>query len=110
MKPVISVTHVTIYPAGTDVRRGSTFIASKQIYASHYFDASLALTMVTPACLEDECGVYLTYVNRSRTDLGSGLMGTMARSIIQRRLSDGMEDTLADLKERLESDWRPTAR
>ena len=43
LKPVISVTHVSIYrKPGT----GRTLIASKQIYASHYFEASLGLTVV----------------------------------------------------------------
>jgi hypothetical protein len=39
LKPVISITHVTI-----DRQPRQLFIASKQIYASHYFNASLGLT------------------------------------------------------------------
>lgn len=106
MKPVVSVTHVTVYTPGADVRRSVSLMASKQIYASHYFDASLSLSVVAPTCAGDRCSIYLAYVNRSRTALPGGPFGGLARSIVQRRTSDGMKTTLAETRDRLESEFR----
>jgi hypothetical protein len=40
-------------------------IASKQIWASHYYDGSLGITVLVDA----NPGTYLVYLNRSRIDL-----------------------------------------
>ncbi len=74
LKPVTGVTHVSLY-----VQPGRAVIASKQIYASHYFDASLGMT----AALDDDSqasdpGMYLVYLNRSRIDLLGGFFGGTA--------------------------------
>jgi hypothetical protein len=45
LKPVVSLTHVAIYKRALLGENG-VLIASKQIYASHYFEASLGLTAV----------------------------------------------------------------
>jgi hypothetical protein len=46
-----------------------TLIASKQIYASHYFEASLELTALVEAKEPGEnSGFFLLYLNRSRLD------------------------------------------
>jgi hypothetical protein len=99
LKPVASVTHVSIY-----VQPGRTVIASKQIYASHYFDASLGLT----AALDDGTdapgpSMYLVYLNRSRIDLLSGFFGGLRRSFLRGRLRDGMRKNLVEVVRKLES-------
>lgn len=99
LKPVASITHVYVY-----VQPGRAVIASKQIYASHYFDASLGLT----AALDDpgdasNPGMYLVYMNRSRIDLLSGFFGGLRRVILRGRLRDGMRKNLADVVRKLES-------
>src|SRR5688500_11544733 len=44
LKPVVTLNHVTLYkPRRTDGRPPVSFIATRQIYASHYFVASLDL-------------------------------------------------------------------
>jgi hypothetical protein len=78
LKPVASITHVYVY-----VQPGQAAIASKQIYASHYFDVSLGLT----AALDDpgdasNPGMYLVYLNRSRIDLLGGFFGGLRRAIL----------------------------
>jgi hypothetical protein len=77
-RPVISLTHVAILPAAesSPVRYS---IASKQIYAMHYFDASLGLTLLVPA---PSSGTYVVYLNRSRIDLFDSLFGGVARRIV----------------------------
>jgi len=99
LKPVASITHVSVY-----VQPGRAAIASKQIYASHYFDASLGLT----AALGDpgdasNPGMYLIYMNRSRIDLLSGFFGGLRRVILRGRLRDGMRKNLADVVRKLEA-------
>jgi len=103
LKPVISVTQVTIFRLP-----GQTWIASKQIYASHYFDASLAITLTAddPA---DPSGnsVYLAYVNRSRIDLLGGAFAGFVRHMVRGRLEDGMRKNLQQTVTRLESACGP---
>jgi hypothetical protein len=99
LKPVTSVTHVLIYR-----QPGRVTVASKQIYASHYFDASLGLT----AALDDESGasrpgMYLVYLNRSRIDFLAGLWGGLRRALARGRLRDGMRKNLADTVRKLEA-------
>ena len=99
LKPVTSITHVSIY-----VQPGRAVAASKQIYASHYFDASIGLT----AALDDPGavsgpGMYLVYLNRSRIDLLSGFFGGLRRTVLRGRLRDGMRKNLVDVVRKLES-------
>ncbi|MGA2712534.1 MAG: hypothetical protein ABSG41_05455 [Bryobacteraceae bacterium] len=99
LKPVASVTHVSIY-----AQPGRTMIASKQIYASHYFDASLGLT----AALDDGAAgpgssMYLVYINRSRIDLLGGFFGGLRRAILRGRLREGMRKNLVGVVRKLES-------
>jgi len=112
LKPVASITHVSMY-----VQPGRAVIASKQIYASHYFDASLGLT----AALDDGAeatgpSMYLVYLNRSRIDLLRGIFGGLRRAVLRGRLREGMRKNLVDVVRKLESscaervDADPTAR
>ena len=80
-RPVISITHVSIVRAAdyTPVRFA---IASKQIYAMHYFDASLGLTLLVPDPSSSSPATFVVYVNRSRIDLFDGALGRVARRIV----------------------------
>ena len=103
LKPVTGVTHVSLY-----VQPGRAVIASKQIYASHYFDASMGLT----AALDDDReasdpGMYLVYLNRSRIDLLGGFFGGLRRTFLGGRLRDGMRKNLAEAVRKLESSCAP---
>jgi len=103
LKPVISVTQVTIFRLP-----GQTWIASKQIYASHYFDASLAITLLADDP-SDPSGnsIYLAYVNRSRIDLLGGAFAGFVRHMVRGRLEDGMRKNLQQTITRLESACGP---
>ena len=71
-RPVISVTHVGIFRPESDHRLPAILVAGKQIFATHYFEGGLGLTMV----LRDPSnGIpYLAYVNRSQVDMFEGLL------------------------------------
>ncbi len=101
-KPVVSITHVAIYKRQ---QKGKThvLIASKQIYASHYFNASLGLTALADEIEGSSKPIsYLMYLNRSRTDTLKGILSGMKRSIIGGRVREGLEKSLYLNKQKLE--------
>lgn len=97
-KPVVSVTHVAIYTG----RPAVTLVVSKQIYASHYFDASFATTALIDA---SDGGFYLMYLNRTRA-ASLNKLGGLAKPFAERRAREGMVQYLRAVKERLERDHR----
>jgi hypothetical protein len=105
-KPVVSVTHVTIYK----VARGSAtsyVIASKQIYADHYFTGSLgSAAFVDRDRQRPGADAYLIYLNRTRVDLLQGLFSGLKRFFIRRRVLDGTDKYLRLVKQRLEDEYR----
>jgi hypothetical protein len=104
LKPVVSVTHITIYklprPNGIDV-----LIASKGIYANHYFEASLGLTGFVQS-QSSPSRSYLIYINRSRADALRGLFAGLKRSLISGSLRDGAKKNMELIKQKLETDYR----
>lgn len=83
-RPVISITHVATV-AAVDDSPVAYAIGSKQIYAMHYFDASLGLTLLVPDRTARFPATYVVYLNRSRIDLFEGLFGGVARRIVAGR-------------------------
>lgn len=104
-KPVVSVTHVGIVHSDTDPRLPAVLVASKQIFATHYVEAGLGVTMV----LRDEATgtPYLVYVNRSQVDLLRGWFGGLVRSVLQDRLERYAPQIVRGLRARLESGAPP---
>lgn len=75
LKPVIIVTHVAKHTSQiNDVTR--ILVLSKQIYADHYFNASLSLTAIVSNRTSSGAQSYLLYANHSRA---SGLAGSFSR-------------------------------
>jgi hypothetical protein len=101
-KPVISVTHVAIVreDEGMAVQYA---IATKQIYAMHYFDASLGLTLLAPDTKGSTPAIYVVYLNRSRIDLFGNLFGGVARRIVAGRARSLVADLLARVQKSMES-------
>ena len=102
-KPVLSMTHVTLYPLPGS--GGDLVMTSKQLYASHYFDASLGITAVLGLDGERPA-FYLLYLNRSRVDRLGRTFGGLMRMIVNRRTRDGLEKQLAAIKRNVEADAR----
>lgn len=103
LKPVISVTHVTIYRKPDT---GRTLISSKQIYASHYFEASLGLTVVISTSQTEAPSFYLLYLNRSRSDALHGGFSGLARGQVKSRARNGMQRNIERIKLSIESLYR----
>jgi len=99
-RPVISVTHVTIAPA-LDDSPVAYAIGSKQIYAMHYYDASLGLTLLVPDRSSASPATYVVYLNRSRIDLFDGLFGGVARRLVAGKAKGLVAEQLLRLQRKL---------
>lgn len=101
-KPVLSLTHVIVYSRANE-NPFKTMIASKQIYANHYFEGSLALTWLVDAETEPgKPGCYLIYLNRSRMDGLRGSFSWLRRYLARGRVRDGLMKNIQLMREKLE--------
>jgi hypothetical protein len=99
-KPVTSVSHVRYWMPASGYAPGAVS-ASTQIFASHYMNGALSLTMVL--CEPDGAPCYLAYVNRTHTDVFGGLFGGLRRSIARQRLETQAPRLIAALRDRLQT-------
>ena len=96
LKPTIRINHIVI-----DERPGATAIASKLIYASHYFWTALDVGVLVP----DEArgpGFWLVKVMRSRSDGLDGFTGSLIRGRVQGEVQKSIEAALKSTKARVE--------
>jgi len=100
LKPVIAVNHISIYKRDDDVGP-QVLVASKQIYANHYFNAFHALTAFVnvPGATN---GSYLVYENRSRADGLEGPFGKLKRGVVEKKALDGLRGIIQQSKASLE--------
>jgi hypothetical protein len=99
LKPVISLIHVLIYRTGERV-----FIASQQVYSSHYTEAGLNVVELIP--LTDPQGHQATLVMcsvRLQVDLFDGAAGFMRKRMAQPHLLDTLKDSLLGLRGNIEA-------
>jgi hypothetical protein len=104
---VVSVTHLamTQLPSGP----ADYAIASRQIYGTHYFDASLGLTVLLPEQTGGPRSMYVVYLNRSRVDLLDGMFGGIARRIVASRARALVAEQLGRLQRTIEHDFAATS-
>jgi hypothetical protein len=103
-KPVVSVTHLAI--VGTAGENGADFaIASRNLYGSHYLDASMAITLLLRDRSAATPATYVAYLNRSRVDVFGGLFGGMIRRIVTSKARGAAADYLDALRRRLEAQF-----
>jgi hypothetical protein len=100
LKPVIAINHISIYKRKSDVGP-QVLVASKQIYANHYFNAFLALTAFVnvPGATN---GSYLVYENRSRADGLEGPFGKIKRGVVEKKALEGLRGIIAQSRASLE--------
>lgn len=92
LKPVIAINHIRIYKRNSDTG-AQVLIASNQIYANHYFNASRALTAFVNVPGVNE-GAYLVYENRSRADGLEGPFGKLKRGVVEKKALEGLKSIL----------------
>jgi hypothetical protein len=96
LKPVIAINHIMVYKRAEETGP-QVLIASKQIYANHYFNSSLALTAFVNIPGANP-GSYLFYENRSRADGLEGMFSKIKRGIVEDRAVDGLKAILESSK------------
>jgi hypothetical protein len=99
-KPIVSVTHVNIL-RGHEAGSPDALVAGKEIFATHYVNASLGLTAIIRGA--PGAGNYLAYINRTEVDTLGGMFGGLIRFFMQRRLKAEAATVLSGLRRRLES-------
>jgi hypothetical protein len=92
LKPVIAINHVRIYRRNSDAGP-QVLIASNQIYADHYFNASQALTAFVNIPGVNQ-GAYLVSENRSRADGLEGPFGKLKRGVVEKKALEGLKSIL----------------
>lgn len=92
LKPVIAINHVRIFRRNRDAGP-QVLIASNQIYANHYFNASQALTAFVNIPGENQ-GAYLVSENRSRADGLEGPFGKLKRGVVEKKALEGLKGIL----------------
>jgi hypothetical protein len=96
LKPTIRISHVVIREGAEE-----TVLASKMLYASHYFWTALEVRVLVPDPSRGP-GFWLVTVSRSRCDGLSGFVGRIARGRVRRAAQQGTAAVLAATKRRLE--------
>lgn len=96
LKPTIRINHLTIQD-----KPDSTIVASKMLYASHYFWTALELRMLLPDPARGP-GFWLVTINRSRSDGLSGFRGLFVRRRVRSEAVKGVLAALTATKKRLE--------
>ena len=101
LKPVISIVHGVIYdPPG---RPDRTIVVQKQLYASHYYDGSLAVATLLDTEDAGSPATYMVYANRSRGDLLKGGFGGIRKNAARGPARRAAEQTLGSMKQALEA-------
>ena len=97
LKSTIRISHVVIQE-----RAEQTVVASKMLYASHYFWTALELRVLVPDAARGP-GFWFVTVSRSRSDGLSGFTGRVLRGRVQGEAVDGTLTALTATKARLEA-------
>src|SRR5262249_9186752 len=99
LKPVTSLVHVTIHCEGA-----RTFIASQQIYASHYTEAGLSVAELIPFTdAQGKPHTLVAYTIRLQVDLLGGATGFMKRRMAQPRMLETLKESLLGLRRHVEA-------
>jgi hypothetical protein len=96
LKPTIRISHLVITQQPTHVA-----VASKMLYASHYFWTALELRVLVPDPARGP-GFWFVSVNRSRSDGLSGFVGALIRGKVRGEADKGMQAALRTTKSKLE--------
>ena len=100
LKPTFRIVQKIVYRGA--IGKGLAYaVAEKQIYASHYFETALDLTV----CVKDvqRPGFYIITVKGSKQAGLTGLKGSIVRKVAVDKTRSSLERVLATLKQKLES-------
>jgi hypothetical protein len=96
LRPTIRISHLSIWET-----LDGTAVASKMLYASHYFWTGLELRVLLPDPSRGQ-GFWFVMVNRSRSDGLSGFTGRVIRGRVRSEVQKGMLAGLLATRKRIE--------
>jgi len=110
LKPVHRISHVAIQK--TSSTHGDAYvIASKMLFASHYFRSGLEFRYLIPGQNQRAGGMlYLVLVQSSEVDGMEGWKGRLLRPIVVTKSITAMEKYLGTVKEKVEREFKATIR
>jgi hypothetical protein len=100
LKPTMRISHLVIRESPEE-----TVVASKMLYASHYFWTALELRVLVFDATRGT-GFWFVTVNSSRSDGLSGFFGRLFRSRIRQEVQSGVLAYLSEPKNKLEQQAR----
>jgi hypothetical protein len=99
LKPTLRIVQAIVY-RGTSPDKPAYAVAVKQLYASHYFETALDLTL----CVSDKRnGFYLITIKGSQQAGLTGFKGGIVRKVAVDKTRSSLQKALAIYKEKLES-------
>jgi hypothetical protein len=103
LKPTLRIVQTVVYP-GKNPNEPAYAVAEKQLYASHYFETALDLSI----CVNDseqpaKRGFYLITLKGSQQAGLTGFKGGIVRKVAVDKTRSSLERALVSIKERLES-------
>jgi hypothetical protein len=103
LKPTLRVVQSIVYRGTTSYGEPAFAVAEKQLYASHYFETALDLTV----CVRDserpnESGFYLITLKGSKQAGLTGIKGSIVRKVVVDKTRSSLERALLSLKTQLE--------
>ena len=103
LKPTLRIVQTIVY-RGTAPNEPAYAVAEKQLYASHYFETALDLTV----CVRDtqrpnQVGFYLITMKGSQQAGLTGLKGSIVRKVAVGKTRSSLEQALVSIKQKLEA-------
>jgi hypothetical protein len=102
VRPILRISHQVIYRMPQ--RPPAVAVATNQIYADHYLDAALTVTLAIDTPAEgQERRFYMISMSRARTRSLTGFMRSFVRPIVQSRSREALRKILTSTKASLEA-------
>jgi hypothetical protein len=102
LKPTIRVLQAVLY-RGADPSRPAYALAVKQLYASHYFQTALDLTICIRDDTDPQPGMFLITLKGSQQAGLTGFKGSIVRKVAVDKTRSSLERALAAMKVSLET-------
>jgi hypothetical protein len=102
LKPTIRLLQAVLY-RGADSKRPAYALAIKQLYATHYFETALDLTVCVPDDDQTQPGMFLITLKGSQQAGLTGFKGSIVRKVAVDKTRSSLERALAAMKVSLES-------
>lgn len=102
LKPTLRIVQAILYH-GTSLDKPAYAVAIKQLYASHYFETALDLTVCVRDAAEERDGFYLITIKGSQQAGLTGFKGGIVRKVALDKTRSSLQKVLASYKQQLEA-------